>query len=54
MGIEVHHVLALARWHAFRFLRRGGLHGEVVWLLIGLVLVGVVIWALSRRNHRWF
>jgi LPXTG-motif cell wall-anchored protein len=32
----------------------GGLHGDVLWLLIGLVLVVVVIWALRRRRRRWF
>jgi hypothetical protein len=46
--------LALARWHGFRFIHGGGLQGDLPWLLIGLVLVVVVIWALQRRRRRWF
>jgi len=46
--------LALVRWHGLRFLHGSGLRGDLPWLLIGLVLLVVVIWALSRRRRRWF
>src|SRR5208337_5661546 len=53
MGNALSNMLALVWWRNFRFLH-GGLHGDVIWLLIGVVLLIVVIWALSRRKRRWF
>ena len=49
--------LALMRWPAsrslHRFFRGDFRSNDLIWLLIGLVLVVLVVWAL-RRRRRWF
>lgn len=45
--------LALQRWRHFGFFHHHYRHGDVIWLVIGLVLVGIVVWAFSRRGRRW-
>jgi hypothetical protein len=45
--------LALMRWHHFRFLHHHYRHGDVIWLVIGLALIGVVVWAFMHRGRRW-
>jgi LPXTG-motif cell wall-anchored protein len=54
MHIAISNALALMRWHDFRFLHGNFRGGDFAWLLIGMLLVGVSIWALSRRKRRWF
>jgi hypothetical protein len=44
---------ALVCWHGFRFLSDFNSR-DFFWLLIGVVLAVVVMWALSRRRRRWF
>ena len=57
MGVAMSNVLALVRWSGTRPLHRifrGDFRShDLVWLLIGLVLVVLVVWAL-RRRRRWF
>jgi LPXTG-motif cell wall-anchored protein len=53
MWIVISNSLALLRWHNFRFFHGHFRHGDVIWLVIGLALVGVVVWAFSRRRRRW-
>ena len=50
----VNHAMALMRWNHFRFLHHHFRHGDVIWLVIGLALIGVVVWAFSRRGRRWW
>jgi LPXTG-motif cell wall-anchored protein len=54
MGIAMSNGLALVRWHGFRFLNGGITQGDIAWLLIGVALAVVAIWAYSRRRRRWF
>jgi LPXTG-motif cell wall-anchored protein len=53
MGMAMCNALALLRWHGSRFFHGNFGDNDFVWLLIGLVLVVVVIWALRRRRRRW-
>jgi hypothetical protein len=53
MGSAMSNALALMRWHDFRFLHGHLGGGDIAWLLIGVLLVVVAIWALSRRRRRW-
>jgi hypothetical protein len=39
--------LALVRFGGFRLFHGGG-HGSFAWLLIGLVAIGIIVWAVSR------
>jgi hypothetical protein len=41
------------RWHDFRFFRDFSGH-DFAWLLIGVLLAAITIWALSRQRRRWF
>ena len=54
MGMAMCNALALLRWHGSRFFHGNFRGNDFVWLLIGLVLVVVVIWALRRRKRRRF
>jgi hypothetical protein len=49
----VNHSLALMRWHHFRFFQGHLRHGDVIWLVIGLALIGVIVWAFTRRGRHW-
>jgi LPXTG-motif cell wall-anchored protein len=57
MGMAMSNALALMRWPAsrslHRFFRGDFRSNDLIWLLIGLVLVVLVVWAL-RRRRRWF
>jgi hypothetical protein len=45
--------LALLRWPHIRFFHHHMRHGEVIWLAIGLVLIGVAVLAFLRSERRW-
>jgi LPXTG-motif cell wall-anchored protein len=45
--------LALTRWHGSRLLHGDFRNGDIAWILFGVALLGVVIWALARRKRRW-
>jgi hypothetical protein len=51
MSILAENALALVRFGGFRFGHFGGRGGGFGFVLIGLVLVGVVIWAVSRSSR---
>jgi hypothetical protein len=51
MSISRLNTLALIRFGGFRFSHGGG-PGGFAWLLIGLVAVGIGIWAVSRIGER--
>jgi hypothetical protein len=53
MRIAMSNALALAGRHDFHFLDDFSSR-DFFWLLIGVVLAVVVMWALSRRRRRWF
>jgi hypothetical protein len=53
MRIAMGNALALAGRHDFHFLDDFSSR-DFFWLLIGVVLAVVVMWALSRRRRRWF
>jgi hypothetical protein len=53
MRIAMSSALASVGWHGFRFLDDFSSR-DFFWLLIGVVLAVVVMWALSRRRRRWF
>jgi hypothetical protein len=53
MQIAMCNALVLMRWQGFRTLQ--DFNGrDFVWLLVGVLLTVVVMWALSRRRRRWF
>jgi hypothetical protein len=51
MGIAMSNVLALMRWHNFRFLQNFS-NRDFAWLLIGAALAVAVMWIISRRRRR--
>ncbi len=53
MRIAMGNALALMRWHDFRFLQDFS-NRDLAWLLIGVFLGVVAIWAFSRRRRRLF
>jgi len=53
MRIAIGNALALVRWHSSRLLHGNFRHGDLLWLLIGVALLSVAIWALARRRRRW-
>jgi type IV secretory pathway component VirB8 len=52
MGIAMSNVMALMRWHNFRFLQNFS-NRDFAWLLIGAFLAVAVMWIISRRKRRW-
>jgi len=54
MGMGMMNVLALARWHRVRSIGDLFQGDNLTWLLIGLLVVIVLVWALKRRRRRWF
>jgi LPXTG-motif cell wall-anchored protein len=54
MGIAMCNALALLCWRGSRFFHGNFRGNDIVWLLIGVVLAVVVIWALRRRKRRRF
>jgi hypothetical protein len=53
MRIAMSNALALMRWHDSRFLQDFS-GRDLAWLLIGVLLAVVAIWAFSHRRRRWF
>jgi hypothetical protein len=49
MGTAGLNALALVRFGGFRFGHGGG--GGFGWLLIGLIVIGVAIWAITRTER---
>ncbi len=54
MRMGMSNALAVMHWQGFRFLHGGFTGRDFAWLLIGVLVAVVVIWALSRRRRRWF
>ncbi len=53
MRIAMSNGLALMPERNFRFLQ--GFNGrDFAWLLIGVLLVVVAMWIISRQRRRWF
>jgi hypothetical protein len=53
MQIAMSNALALMRWRDSGFLRDFS-GRDFAWLLIGVLLAVVAIWAISHRRRRWF
>jgi hypothetical protein len=53
MRIAMSNALALMRWHDIRFIQDFS-GRDFAWLLIGVLLAVVAIWAFSHRRRRWF
>jgi LPXTG-motif cell wall-anchored protein len=54
MRVAISSALVLTCWHNLRSMHGHFMHGDLAWLLIGLLVAAVAIWALSRRRRRWF
>ena len=54
MNVAMSSASALMCWHNLRYMHGHFSHGDFTWLLIGVLLAAVAIWALSRRKRRWF
>jgi hypothetical protein len=54
MGTAMSNALALARWHGFRHFRHLG-HNQIIFLVVaGMAVLALVVWAIQRRQRRWF
>jgi hypothetical protein len=53
MAMEMINELALMRIQGFRFLEDFSSR-DFVWLLIGVLLAVVAMWAIKRQRRRWF
>jgi hypothetical protein len=54
MGIAMSNALALARWHGLREFRHASQNTIILWVLVGLVVLALLVWAVQRRRRRWF
>jgi hypothetical protein len=53
MRLAMSSALALVRWRNSSFLQDFS-GRDFAWLLIGVLLAVVAIWAISHRRRRWF
>jgi len=53
MEFTTSNLLALIRWHNFRFFQDFS-GRDFSWLLTGVLLATVAIAVISRRRRRWF
>jgi predicted nucleic acid-binding Zn ribbon protein len=53
MQIVMSSALALICLQGYRFYQGFGSR-DLIWLLIGVLLAAVMMWAYARRRRRWF
>jgi hypothetical protein len=54
MGIAIGNALALGRWHGMREFHHLGQNDMILCVMAGIVLIGLVVWAVQKRKRRWF
>ena len=54
MGIAMRVALALERWHGFRYFHHASQNTIILWVVVGLAVLALLVWAVRRRRRRWF
>jgi hypothetical protein len=54
MGISLSNALALAPWHHVRGFRHASDNQIIFWVIAGMAVLALLVWAAQRRGRRWF
>jgi len=54
MRFAIGNALALARWHGFQHFRHASHNTIIFYVIAGMAVLALIVWAIQRRRRRWF